>query len=227
MKNDNKRALYDAVTGIDDDLVEEAAAPRVLPFPKHILRIAAIAAAVAILMTALLFLDGNNNHTPYFSVYVYANETEGVELTMDQDSAISNWDRTNDPTYRPIFDSHVGPGTPSNPYRDWFNIKIRLDDRTKNYENLTVFLDNKEIDQLSSGKVFVGYTSTLEGVQTGLSILGKVEKPAKIDLVLYNDSGDVLQSYTMIVSPLNEGYKIVLEEAYITTDGKNVFSRFG
>lgn len=50
-----KKALFDAITNIDEDLIAEAASPRVLTFPKHIRRIAAIAATLAILITALAF----------------------------------------------------------------------------------------------------------------------------------------------------------------------------
>lgn len=53
--NDQKRALFDAVTGIDEDLIAEAAEPRVRPFQKRVLRLTAIAAALAILLTALSF----------------------------------------------------------------------------------------------------------------------------------------------------------------------------
>ena len=49
------RALFDAVTQIDEDLIDEAAAPRSLRFPKYVVRAAAVAAAFAILITALAF----------------------------------------------------------------------------------------------------------------------------------------------------------------------------
>ena len=228
----NNELFQQALENISEPMIEEAAQIYQCAEYKHrkkrkILRIAAIAAVLAILMTALLFLDGVKSHTPYFSVYLYANGADGIELTVDQNSAICNFDRSDDPTYRPIFDSQVTPGDSANPYKGWFHIKIRLDNRTKDYTNLSVLVDNKEIDQFTSGTVFLGYTSSHEEGRTGFSLLGNVEKPTKIDLILYDDFSNVLQSYTVRVTPIDDGYKIVLEEAYVTADGKNVFSRFG
>lgn len=58
--NNQKRALFDAVTNIDEDLIAEAGAPRSLSFPKNIKRIAAMAAALAILITAVELWPADN-----------------------------------------------------------------------------------------------------------------------------------------------------------------------
>lgn len=50
-----QRVLFDAVTGIDEDLIDEAAAPRMLAFPRRVLRVASIAAILALLLTWLLW----------------------------------------------------------------------------------------------------------------------------------------------------------------------------
>lgn len=227
MNNKNHRALFDAVSDIDDDLIEAAAAPKVLSFTKRILRVAAIAAVIAILMTALFLLDGSNSPAPYFSVYVYADGDNGIELNIEQNTVICNCDRSNDQTYRPIFDSNTNSETATNPYNGWFYIRIRLDDRTKDYQDISVLVDNKDINQFTAGTVLLGYTSSQTEGRTGFSLLGDVEKPTKIDLILYNDSSNILQSYTVMVTPMDDGYKIVLEEAYVTADSKNVFSHLG
>ena len=114
---------------------------------RSILRVAAIAAVIAILMTALLWLDGRENPTPYFSVYVYANETDSVGVLLDKSPVISNYDPTKDPTYRPIFDSTIGSNTSSNFLADRFVVYLTMDDHTKNYKNLAIFFDGKRVEQ--------------------------------------------------------------------------------
>lgn len=56
------RALFDAITDLDDDLIVEAAAPRMLPWPVMAKRIAAVAAVVAILLAALLWPASDENY---------------------------------------------------------------------------------------------------------------------------------------------------------------------
>ena len=46
MKQEYNRALYDAITGIDDDLIAEAAVPAIRKFRRSMLRIAAVAAVL-------------------------------------------------------------------------------------------------------------------------------------------------------------------------------------
>lgn len=56
MKSTNqKRALFDAVSGIDETLIDETALPPAQPLGRRVLRIAAIAAAMVILLTAGLW----------------------------------------------------------------------------------------------------------------------------------------------------------------------------
>ena len=62
-ENEEKRTLFDAVTGIEEDLIAEAAEPRVRPLPKRLLRVAAIAAVLALLLTVLSFWSvGEENY---------------------------------------------------------------------------------------------------------------------------------------------------------------------
>lgn len=53
--NDQKRALFDAVTGLEDDLITEAAAPKIRAFPKRLL---CIAACLAVITGTLAFAFG-------------------------------------------------------------------------------------------------------------------------------------------------------------------------
>ena len=196
---------------------------------RSILRTAAIAAVIAILMTALFLLDGSNSPAPYFSVYVYASETDTVEVLLDKSPIVSNYDPTKDPTYRPIFDSTIGTSNPSSFLANRFVLYVSLDDHTKNYENLEIFFDGEKVEQ-SIDKVFTSYRShspnSTEDKKSTITIFGKVEIPTKVDLILYNNSGKMLQCYTMNVTPLEDGgYTIMLEKAYVGADGTNIFSR--
>ena len=87
MKNENHRALFDAVTDLDADLIEEAAEPRTIRFPKRIRRIAAIAAVIAILMTALLWPSEENYITGPGVLVVRAYELDEPMLS-EENSAI-------------------------------------------------------------------------------------------------------------------------------------------
>ena len=60
MKSDKTKVLFDAITGIDEDLIDEAASPSRLHPARPILRVAAIAAVIALLMTALLWPTEEN-----------------------------------------------------------------------------------------------------------------------------------------------------------------------
>lgn len=61
MKQQNQtRALFDAVTDVDTEWIEEAAEPRTLHWSRPVLRIAAIAAVLALLLTALLWPTEEN-----------------------------------------------------------------------------------------------------------------------------------------------------------------------
>jgi len=192
---------------------------------RSIRRIAAIAAVIAILMTALLWLDGSGNPTPYFSVYVYANETEGVELTIDKIESFPNYDPSKDSTYRPIFNSYVGLGPQSNPFENMFNIRVKLDDQTQEYDNLLIFFDGKKMEPSLSNGMLVGFCYDPTSGQKSLSIYAEVKSITTVDLVLTTDAGDILQHYSMKVTPTSEGYEIFLEKAYITAHGDPVFLR--
>lgn len=74
---DEKRALFDAVTGLEDDLITEAAAPKIRAFPKRMLRIAACLAVIIGLTAAILWPGGGNGITTgpgILAVAVHASE---------------------------------------------------------------------------------------------------------------------------------------------------------
>lgn len=78
--NDQKRAIFDALNGIDPALIEEAAQNRTAPRTR-LLRFAAAAAVLAVLLTCLFFLpDGKSE--PLFFVSVKADDQLNIIVTM-------------------------------------------------------------------------------------------------------------------------------------------------
>lgn len=85
----NSQEFDRALENISDPLIQEAAqvyekSGRRRRRNKRVLRLTAIAAAVAILfLIASLLPIGGNRVSPYFAMYVYANEADLVELSAD------------------------------------------------------------------------------------------------------------------------------------------------
>ena len=80
MSDKNKRALFDAVSGIDDDLIDEASITRPRTASKILWRLVAAAAALAIVLTALLWPNGEKDYVTapgLFSIFVQATDEDG------------------------------------------------------------------------------------------------------------------------------------------------------
>lgn len=229
MKQQNQtRALFDAVTDVDAEWIEEAAEPRTLHWSRPVLRIAAIAAVLALLLTALLWPGNDQNVSPYFSVYVYASENECEELIL-YSSSFSNWDPKKDPDYRPELDSDPGIVGEENSTDSTLKhlplcIEVRLDDELQNAtDRMGYFVDGEKLNR--NHTIGVGFLVNTVGEEKGYmrpAITGYVEKPTTLDIYLYAENGDVLQHYSLIITPVSEGYKIELAKAYITRDGKDI-----
>lgn len=204
MKSDKTKVLFDAITGIDEDLIDEAASPSRLHPARPILRVAAIAAVIALLMTALLWPDKDGNVAPYFSVYVYADAENNTEpLTNQAESAVSNIIPNG---------STVGETASTTPR---FGVGVEFNSLTENYNDFKVFCNGEEVTQRYNG-ISVAYVLNIEdGKHTGLYIMGVVEESSRISLVLYDNDGSVMQRYTIDVTPSEEGYVLVLVENYI------------
>lgn len=218
----NNDIFQQALENISEPLIEEAAQVYDHARLKHrrmrrLLRIAAIAAVLALLLTAALWPDKDGNVNPYFSVYVYANETDIIELTTDGTrSSVSNIIPN---MQLPDLNSNLDFGdNESNEPR--FSIRIELNDQTKNYERMAVICNGKEIKQRLDG-IFVAFIANAGNSNsddlkpTGLSLGGTVEEATTVALVLYDDDDSVLQRYVIQVTPIEEGFNVALMENYI------------
>ena len=226
----NNEQFQQALENISEPMIEEAAQIYERAGYRHrrkqtILRVAAIAAVIAILMTALLWLDGRENPTPYFSVYVYANETDTVELQLKEDPILSNWDPTSHPMYDPDYSSSFGPSD-SKEIGPSFRIQIELNDETRRCDDLTILMDGEKVDHKFGGNVFVSYSLSTETSKfTALNITGIVEKSTKMDIMLYDEDA-ILQHYTIIITPIAEGYTVVLDKDYTSPSWDDILSFF-
>lgn len=204
MKGPNQnRALFDAITNIDDDLIDEAAAPRVLKFPDVVRKIAAVAAVLAIICT-LFLQDGKESPMPFFSVYVYASETESVELTPDgTTSAVSN------------VISEKNPGVSSTLFpeerKQYFSIDIMYTERTIEHSEIEILYNGKSIS--GSKDVFRGFISK-HGKIIGFTVVGTVDSTSNIEVNMYGEE-TLLQKYVFTVAPVENGYSVKLKESYI------------
>ena len=90
MKSDRSKVLFDAITGIDEDLIDEAASPSRLHPARPILRVAAIAAVIALLMTALLWPTEENYVTSQNTLKVYACEMNNTSAITPDESTLLN-----------------------------------------------------------------------------------------------------------------------------------------
>ena len=168
MNNKNHRALFDAVSGIDDELIAEAAAPKVLPFTKRILRVAAIAAVIAILMTALLWPD-HNYITNKNILKVYACDVSDAEGEKPDEATLLNG--VNTVSWHCICD----PGFNANPYlpftfsfpEDYFPGDEITFDIYADFDGLWRYTQNDDPDILASiGMERFGKTATIANNST-------------------------------------------------------------
>ncbi len=227
--NKQKRALFDAVTGIEEDLIAEAAEPRVRPVPKRVLRVAAMAAVVAILFLAasLLPMDGDGV-SPYFAVYVYANETDLVELSTDGNTFVFFDDISNDNNKEhsdlPL-DSGSEPlwaGKPS------FSFGIIPHENLPEYksitaiEDFTVFCNGERVIYTDGGYIrstsdnfVVAFMVSKEKGEFGYVLGGVVEEESVLEMVLYDEEGNILQKNTVLINPIEGGYHITIQDVYV------------
>ena len=187
-------------------------------------RAAAVAAVLAIVLTAIAF----GNAEPFFLVRVYANETESVELDREGSTFfVPEYDastfptRKDDPSYRPELDSYLFD---HNPLWDEERVCIGLwlDDETKDYDALSIFVDGQQIQQAFTGKGFVAYITNDEA--EGRLVYVLADDVTRVDIVLSDDDGRKLQHYGMVITPKEGGWEVRLDKIYVTSLGGRVFA---
>ena len=215
--NEKQKALYDAVSGIDAALVQEATIPRPAQVKRTLWRVSAAAAVLAVLIGAFIELPGNDsNVTPFFSIQVYANETDSVELSADgEKTAVSNVAPSNTPTVSLGLHSVPPPDTPPEPM---FHIDIWLGEGVNVWKEyrITVLCNGEEIEGKPSDSISVFLLASTIHKNVGYSIGGRVDRKSEIEILLTTPDGTLLQKSTLMVYPLfSGGYRVRLVETYV------------
>ena len=184
-------------------------------------------AVCSLLLVALVLAMAEYNAKPYFVISVYANETDSIELNRkgstifvpanDSSNAPSKKD---DPSYRPEFDSTLGSeGT----MEQMFYLSIYLNDETKNYDYLNVFVDGQLLGP-NSKEGFVGYK--FKNGEVGRFVRLDVNKNTRLDIVFCDENGKELQHYGMRIEPVEGGWNVTLDEAYVSVWRSGLFDGF-
>lgn len=229
----NKQDLHEAFAAVhaSDALLKEVISVekdnrKTVNYRKLVRRTVACAAVLALLIAVALF----HHAPPYFSVQVYANEMDCVTFSQmgdtifvpahDQSNDVSHKD---DPSYRPELDSYIT----DNGGRLWdgavFWMKLLLDDKTMNYDQMIILVDGQQLDQNSQNGIW-GYVS--KDAMEGRFVALEVEKMTRVDIMLYDDNGGLLQHYGMKVEPVEGGWNVTLDKNYITSLGAAVLRKF-
>ena len=224
--NERERALFAAISDIDPALIEGAAEPKMRLLQHRWVRVAAIAAAILIAFLSLALFPIDDHTAPsFFSIYVYANETESVELNLNGNTvAYSNVVRNSDsgnnvlPEYPTLFPSDDPPVPP--------RFKIEL-----------CGVEHKILEVLCNGKLVARAVYNVEKYQDAsivyhfgcslqmpgepirdyeiVTIVGTVEEESVFEIMLYDENENLLQKNTISVQPAEEGYIVTLQDIYI------------
>lgn len=198
-------------------LTEEKQKPRTNPW-----RTARRVAVCALLVVALLFGFFDYRSAPYFTIRVYASETDSVTLSpKDATIFVPVLDMSqikNDPSYRPEFDSTLGSNWEA---ASIFLLSVYLNDETKDYEQINVFVDGRLLGPNSTDG-FVGYM--FKDGEIGRFIRLDVNKNTRLDIVFCDENGKELQHYGVRIEPAEGGWNVTLDEAYVSVWRSGLFS---
>ena len=214
----SKFVLSKAMGSIPDEMLQEAMTIKKNTGRKWIIRAAACAAMLALLIGAMLFGDGTGEKASFISVIVYADGENGVELKLpDQNSAVSY-----------VKDEYLGyysSGPSTDEDKTHFYFGIRLNEYERQYTDYKVYKNGKEvekgkrIDDLWAATTWSvtefddrGYPYK-QGWQT--TVTGYTEEKIEIEIHYLKERGDLLLSCKISVTPQEEGFLIVLEEVYV------------
>lgn len=223
--------MTEALNGISDDLLLEAAqmTKKKTNRAAKLLRVSAIAAALTILfLIASLLPIGGDPVSPYFAVYVYANEADLVELSADGNTFVFFEDISND-NNREHGDLPLNSGSePLWAGKPTFSFGIILHESLPEYNSITaiedfaIFCNGKRVVYTDGGYIksisdnfFVSFLVSSEKGEYGYVLGGVVEEEAVLEMVLYDEDGSILQKNTVLIQPIEGGYHITIQDVYV------------
>lgn len=223
-----------ALENISDLLIQEAAqvyekSGHCRRRNKQVLRLTAIAAAVAILfLIASLLPIGDDRVSPYFAMYVYANEADLVELSADGNTFVFFDDISND-NEKEHSDLPLNSGSDS----IWdgkpsFSFGIIPHESLPEYKSITaiedfaVFCNGERVIYTDGGYIrstsdnfLVSFMVSSEKGEFGYVLGGVVEEESVLEMVLYDEDGSILQKNTVLIQPIEGGYHITIQDVYV------------
>ena len=214
----SKFILSKAMGNIPDDMLREAMEVKKHTGRKWILRAAACAAVLALLIGAMLFGNGSGKNPPFVSVIVYAADGHGVELKLpDENSAVSNVTDEDDLSY--------SSGPLPEPDKIRFRFSILLNEYEKKYSSYKVYQDGNELIRLNTKELSVGTAFSFEAnqengkdqytVSTQTIVTGRTEKKTEIEIHYLKENGDLLLKCVISITPQAEDFLIVLEKVHL------------
>lgn len=233
----NGKELSWQLNDLPDKMLAEAMASAKAPHRRQkihrVVRIAALAVVVVILFLAVsLFPAGDNAAAPYFAVYVYASETDYVELSPGgATSAFSNI--TNDVEsnngnlpYLPNGGSIISPNdSPDQSVKPKFRLDIQF---TQAPDVIEVTCNGEQVLYTEHGYVklrnaavisYSGYILPMPYERDPdyqvYGVYGIVEEESIFEVIFSDENGKVLQKTTLLVQPVDEGYTIILQDVYV------------
>ena len=222
MKNEELRGAFSRMQAPDACVEKVLAMQSGEKRMKHgavVRRIVAAAAALVLITGGLFFLDKLEKPMPFFTMYVYANETDTVELGPQGEMSVlcegvpkRNNETPEDPN--PFPGNLLSPIVGADNRERLFMVNILYTERTKGYTEREIFCNGENI--INQKNILIGFSGG-PGDQrfSGFFVAGTVETVSVIDVFLYGEEGELLQKYSFTVTPLEEGYRIDLGETYV------------
>ena len=199
MNKENKdRMLFDAVSGIDPELIQEAAEPRVRVFPRYLWRMAACLVLVVGLVLAFVGLPTQDEEKKSaFVIYVYANEGEKVELSEGGYYNIDlSWYLDPDKNLRP-----------ERPPRGC-SFYIELNDYTRGMTNIDIYC-NGELVPGQDKEIGISYAvEHMTGRHLGWYVGYHKKESAILQIVLRAEDGSALYQVDLSVTYVDGSFTI-------------------
>ena len=221
--------LSRALCDISDEKIADAAEFSPKPQRSVWLRLSPAAAVVLLLLGMWLLLEKpteSGDKCSYFAIYALAGEVEGQYTSVGENNVpekkikeLIQQYAANYPEHQELLQNLAQFLFGSGHRQEWespgFAVWIQLNDASKGYREFEVLLDGEEIDLKKNKIGFV--LETAAGELHGLCITGAIEDNARLEIVLHDTKGVVLQRDIVEISIANDGsYYMEVIEHYVT-----------
>lgn len=205
----SKFMLSNAMGNLPDDILQEAMEVKKHTGRKWILRAAACAAVLALLVGVLVFMIP----FPLLNIPVYARALNDKELNVSffvpKYEAPSHDVKPEDKYLISSFGLDQNASLYSGPT---FSMSLHLNKKTMEYDQLLIFLDGKVIKPSFDSCMWF-YITNPDGTK-GRSFTVVVEKETRVDIILHDDETvSILQEISMLIAPTEGGWIVTMNES--------------